>query len=273
MGFKSSSLLCLALFLAVSSSIHALDITKLLGQNPDFAAFNKQLTETKLVDQINSRNTITVLAVSDGAMSAVSGKSPQAIKAIMSTHVILDYFDEKKLSEAVGSGILLTTLYQASGQAKNQQGFLKVKLIGEGEMDFGSAVSGAPIDVALVKTIVKQPYNISILQVAKPIIFPGVDSVSTANASAPTAAKNASAPSAAKADAPTTGAAETPSDSVTAPSPSKEPATNAPAEAPTADAASPGEAAADAPPPSSSSRTVVGLVGAMMCFASLLVVM
>ncbi|KEH39774.1 putative fasciclin-like arabinogalactan protein [Medicago truncatula] len=268
MGFKSSSLLCLALFLAVSSSIHALDITKLLGQNPDFAAFNKQLTETKLVDQINSRNTITVLAVSDGAMSAISGKSPQAIKAIMSTHVVLDYFDEKKLSEAVGSGILLTTLFQASGQAKNQQGFLKVKLIGEGEMDFGSAVSGAPIDVALVKTVVKQPYNISILQVAKPIIFPGVDSVSTA--SAPTAAKNASSPSAAKADAPT---AETPSESATAPSPSKEPATNAPAEAPTAEAAGPGGAAADAPPPSSSSRTVVGLVGAMMCFASLLVVM
>jgi hypothetical protein len=33
----------------------------LLGQNPDFATFNKYLTESKLVDQINRRNTITVL--------------------------------------------------------------------------------------------------------------------------------------------------------------------------------------------------------------------
>ncbi|WJX16382.1 hypothetical protein P8452_06414 [Trifolium repens] len=333
MSFKSSSLLCLALFLAVSSSIHAFDITKLLGS--EFATFNKYLTETKLVDQINSRNTITVLAVSDAGLSAISGKSPQAIKAIISTHVILDFFDEKKFMEAQGSGQLLTTLYQSSGLAVNQQGFIKVALIGEGSMAFVSAVSGAKPDSELVRTVVSQPYNISIYEVTKPIVAPGIDSqtpASPSNGQAPTGAKtpaegakapvaSAKAPAAsakapvsteggkapvpseeaksplpsegakaptqsaeapskdAKADAPTTGAQTPSSEEVTAPSPS-EVVTDSPTVAPAADVGSPslapgpgGEAAADAATPSSSSRTVVGLVGAAMCFTPLLVVM
>ncbi|CAL5206407.1 unnamed protein product [Lathyrus oleraceus] len=311
MGFKSSSLLCLAILLAVSSSIHALDIAKLLNKSPEFASFTKALTETKLIDQINSRNTITILALNDGAMGGISGKSPQAIKAILSTHVILDYFDEKKLMEAQGSGQLLTTLYQASGLAQNQQGFVKVALIGEGEIAFGSAVQGSPIDVELVKNVVSEPYNISILQVTKPITFPVGDAqapAAPANAKAPAAPANAKAPAVsatapvasaeapvpangskapapaqdATADAPITGAGTPTSAEAIAPTPSDATVADSPAAGPTAaDVSSPslapgpadGEAAADTKAPSSSSRTVVGLVGAVMCFVSMVVVM
>lgn len=284
MGFKSSSLLCLALVLAVSSAVvHAFDITKLLGQSPEFATFNKYLTETKLVDQINKRNTITVLAVDDAGLGAISGKSPEAIKAILSTHVILDYFDEKKLMEAQGSKQILTTLYQASGLAVNQQGFLKVALVGEGEIAFGSAVNGAPIDAELVKTVTSQPYNVSILQVSKAIVFPGVDSAQ--NGKAPVSSSQTTA----KAPVPPTQGAKAPAKATPAPSseeveaPNSESVTESPAEAPEATTSSPslapgpdgGEAdAADAAPPpkSSSSRTKLGLAGAVMGFTSLLLV-
>lgn len=302
MGFKSSSLLCLAILLAVSSSIHALDIAKLLNKSPEFASFTKALTETKLIDQINSRNTITILALNDGAMGGISGKSPQAIKAILSTHVILDYFDEKKLMEAQGSGQLLTTLYQASGLAQNQQGFVKVALIGEGEIAFGSAVQGSPIDVELVKSVVSEPYNVSILQVTKPITFPVGDAQApaapgnakapavsakapVASAEAPVPANGSKAPAPAQdamADAPITGAGTPTSAEAIAPTPSDATVADSPAAGPTAaDVSSPslapgpadGEAAADTKAPSSSSRTVVGLVGAVMCFVSMVVVM
>lgn len=283
MGFKSSSLLCLALVLAVSSAVvHAFDITKLLGQSPEFATFNKYLTETKLVDQINKRNTITVLAVDDAGLGAISGKSPEAIKAILSTHVVLDYFDEKKLMEAQGSKQILTTLYQASGLAVNQQGFLKVALVGEGEIAFGSAVNGAPIDAELVKTVTSQPYNVSILQVSKAIVFPGVDSAQ--NGKAPVSSSQTTA----KAPVPPTQGAKAPAKATPAPSSEEveapsESVTESPAEAPEATTSSPslapgpdgGEAdAADAAPPpkSSSSRTKLGLAGAVMGFTSLLLV-
>ncbi|GAU15190.1 hypothetical protein TSUD_09280 [Trifolium subterraneum] len=285
MGFKNSSLLCLALFLAVSSSIHAFDITKLLGDKPDYATFNKYLTETKLTDQINKRNTITVLVVNNDALSSISGKSPQVIKAIMSTHVLLDYFDEKNLiQDVIGRNQPLTTLYQSSGLAVNQQGFVKVALIGEGSIAFGSAVSGAPKpDAEIVQPVVSQPYNISIIEVSKLIVAPGIDSQTPPadGAKAPVALAKAPVPSkGAKADAPTTGAQTPSSEEVIAPSPS-EVITDSPTEAPTPDASSPslapgpgGEAPADAETHhSSSSRIIVGLVEAVMCFASLLVVM
>lgn len=253
MGFRRSSLLSLALFLALSSTIHAFDITKLLGQYPEFSSFNKYLTETKLADEINKRNTITVLAVDNGAISAISGKSPQAIKAIISTQVILDYFDEKKLMEAQGSGKPLTTLYQASGLATNQQGFIKVALVGEGEIAFGSAVSGAQTDSELVKTVTTQPYNVSILQISKPITFPGVDSSSSSNAQSPQGSKTPS--QGAKAPAPTTQSAKAPlpsSQGAKAPAPAqnaKAPAQSAKAKAPAQNAKAPAAPAQSAKAP------------------------
>lgn len=285
MGFKSSSLLCLALVLAVSSATQAFDITKILSQYPEFSTFSKYLTETKLTEQINSRNTITVLAVDNSAISAISGKSADAIKAVVSTHIVLDFFDEKKLMEALGSKQQLTTLYQASGLAVNQQGFLKVALIGEGEVAFGSAVNGAATDAELVKTVTSQPYNISVLQVSKPIVFPGADKASPSQgaakapvpaqgAKAPVPAKGAKAPVAAqgaKAPAPS-------ADKVVATSPSSDVAetpVDAPAaSSPLASGPASGPDAADAAAPSSaSSTTKVGLVGAVMAFASVLVVL
>ncbi|CAJ2674868.1 fasciclin-like arabinogalactan protein 14-like [Trifolium pratense] len=341
MGFKSCYFVCLTIFLSISSSIDALDITKLLGDKPDYATFSKYLTETKLVDQINSQKTVTVLVVNNGALSSLSGKSPEVIKAILSTHVILEFVDEKKLmQDIIGPGKLMTTLYQ--------QGKLKAALIGEGSIAFGSSVSGAPApDAEIVQSVVSQP-DISVIEISKLIVTPGIDSqtpASPSNGQAPAATKTkpegASAPSAttkaptapakapagsakapvptegaksaaptegakapavsnddakaptksaeapthdAKADAPTTGA-QTPSSeeaATTAPPPSEvvtespavTPTTGGEAAGPGGEAAGPGgEAAADSTTPSSSSRPIVGLVGAVMCFASLLVVM
>ncbi|KAK7293548.1 hypothetical protein RJT34_16416 [Clitoria ternatea] len=294
MGSKSSSFLCLTILLAFSSAIYAFDVTELLGQYPDLSTFNKYITENKLADEINSRNTITVLTVANGAIASIAGKSPQVIKAIISTHVILDYFDEKKLSEAQGNGQQLTTLYQASGNAVNNQGFLKIALIGEDKIAFGSAVDGAPTDAELVRTVSTEPYNISILQVNKPIIAPGIGS-QTPSAEAPVPAQSAKAP------VPTQAAkASSPAQAAKAPSPSS--STGAKAPTPSgdgSDAESPTLAPADGPIgvegpvvaegpvgdyegddegdaadtfASSSSTTKIGLVEAVMAFASLLIV-
>ncbi|XP_028208930.1 fasciclin-like arabinogalactan protein 3 [Glycine soja] len=297
MDFKNSSLLCLALFLACSSAIRAFDITQLLGQYPEFSTFNKYLTETKLADQINSRNTITVLAVEDSAMHSIAAKSPEAIKAIIGTHVILDFFDEKKLMEAQASSQQLTTLFQASGLAVNQQGFLKVALVGEGEIAFGSAASDAPADATeLVRTVTSEPYNISILQVTKPILAPGVDSPTPASSSgaqpsqgakAPIAAQSAKAPvqaQVAKSPVPAQSAkAPTPLENAASPSPASESVAESPevaAEAPATSpvgAEAPGPLADDVAPAdvtaSSASTTKMGLVMAVMAFASLFIVL
>lgn len=307
MSFKSSSLLCIALLLALSSTINGFNITEMLEKYPELSSFNKYITESKLADQINSRNTITVLAVENGAISSISGKTPEVIKAIIATHVILDYYDEKKLMEVQASSPQLTTLYQSTGLAVNQQGFVNVSLIGEGEIAFTPA--GTKDYSELVKTVTTQPYNISILQITKPLIAPGIDnqtksaqSPQQAKASPPTETAKAPAPSTktAKAPAPSTESAKAPAtkdgakapapaedaksptapESAEAPAPSETAAAPSPAESPKADAPTEADApadgpAADAAADTASSSTIIkmSLVGSCMAFASLLIVL
>ncbi|CAJ1973800.1 unnamed protein product [Sphenostylis stenocarpa] len=167
----------MALVVAICSTIHALDITKELSAYPEFALFSKALTEAKLVDKINALNAVTILAIDDAATATLAGKSPDAVKAILSTHVLTDYYDEKKLVEAQGSHSLVETLFQSSGVAKNNQGYIYIMLINEGEVAFGSAASppGIDFDVVLVHTVTNQTGVFSILQVNKPIVPAGID--------------------------------------------------------------------------------------------------
>nr|GEX64264.1 retrotransposon protein, putative, Ty1-copia subclass [Tanacetum cinerariifolium] len=60
--------------------------------------YNNYLSQTKLDDEINSRDTITVLVLNNGAVSALAAKHPLAVvKNVLSLHILLDYYDNKKL--------------------------------------------------------------------------------------------------------------------------------------------------------------------------------
>ena len=171
-AISAALLLSFLLFSAAS----AFNITNLLSQFPDFNDLNDFLTQTNLAGEINSRKTITILALDNGAVSGLSGKPLDVLRRILSVHVILDYYDAQKLAKlSTDNTTVLTTLFQASGAARNQQGFIKVTQISHGEIAFGSAVRGTQFDSRLVKSVVAQPYNICVLQISSPIQVPGID--------------------------------------------------------------------------------------------------
>ncbi|XP_059461512.1 fasciclin-like arabinogalactan protein 3 [Corylus avellana] len=235
MNSKASCLVSFALFLLFSSAAAAFNITKLLGRHPNFSSFNDYLTQTQISQQINSRNTITVLAVDNKAIASISGKPLDTIKKILSVHVVLDYFDVQKLTMLPKKTTILTTLFQSSGAAANQEGFLNVSLVNEGEIAFGSAVKGSILTAKLVSSVAAQPYNISVLQITAPIVPPSIDQA----ASPPKAAKSpAAAPKKSPATPPTQAPSSTPA--VEAPTPSQEVVADAPvvspSSAPVADA-------------------------------------
>lgn len=259
MNHKASSLLFLIAFLLFSSACTAFNITKLLGHFPDFSNLNELLTKTNLNDQINSRQTITVLAVNNAALSGLSGKPLDLVKKVLAAHVILDYYDVQKITELGFSNktSTLTTLFQASGAATNQQGFINVALVNEGEIAFGSAAKGAKLDSKLVKMVASQPYNISVLQITQPISIPGINS-SPSSSQSPSAApvpapkkSPATAPAPAqKSEAPAPSSqSESPASPSDAPTPSSDaPAADAPSsDAPAADAPTSDAPASDAP--------------------------
>ncbi|KAJ7966068.1 Fasciclin-like arabinogalactan protein [Quillaja saponaria] len=298
MGPKAASpFLCFVLFLLCSSAAQAFNITRLLGQYPEFSTFNELLTKTKVAAEINKRLTITVLVIDNAAASAIAGKPDFVLKTILSNHVILDYYSLEKLSKLPKKTALLTTLYQSSGVAEDKTGFLNVSVVGDGEVAFGSADKGAPLNAKLVNGVAAQPFNISVLQVTQAIIAPGVDfsapsPVATPPSSAPrplihvppSASRRPKAPSPGDDDEVLAPDAESPTDAdAPADAPGNAPA-DAPSDAPAADelvssppAADDDDAADDdaaAPANSGSTRTqvstilglgvVVGLLSSMM---------
>lgn len=171
----SRPLLIAAVLLLSLSAASAFNITILLSRYPGYEMFNDLLSRTKLAGEINRRSTITVLALSNDRMSPLAGKPEDVQKRILSNHVVLDYYDLVKLNKLKNTRTVLTTLYQASGTADDQQGFLAVVHRKDGSIVFGSAVKGAPLVATLEGPVAARPYNISVLSISQPIIGPGLD--------------------------------------------------------------------------------------------------
>lgn len=168
----------LFLFLTLSvlfTTISAHNITAILSGLPDYSEFNKYLTQTKLADEINSRETITVLALNNGAMSALAAKHPlSVVKNALSLLVLLDYYDPSKLHLISKGTTLSTTLYQTTGNAPGNLGFVNITDLQGGKVGFGSAAPGSKLDSSYTKSVKQIPYNISIIEISAPIIAPGI---------------------------------------------------------------------------------------------------
>ncbi|KAE8697539.1 Fasciclin-like arabinogalactan protein 10 [Hibiscus syriacus] len=132
----------------VAVSVNAHNITAILEGYPDYSSYNSFLSQTKLADEINTRETITCLVLNNGAMSASQPNTPCTT--------------------------LTTTLYQTTGNAPGNLGFVNITDIQGGKVGFGSAIPGSKLDSSYTKSVKQIPYNISILEISAPIIAPGI---------------------------------------------------------------------------------------------------
>lgn len=165
--------LTLSLLAITISSAH--NITDILKDFPEYSQFNSYLTQTKLADEINSRQTITVLVLPNGAMSDLTAKHPlSVIKSALSLLVLLDYYDPQKLHQISKGTTLSTTLYQTTGNAPGNLGFVNITDLQGGKVGFGSAASGSKLDSTYTKSVKQIPYNVSVLEISSPIIAPGI---------------------------------------------------------------------------------------------------
>ncbi|KAG7566249.1 FAS1 domain superfamily [Arabidopsis suecica] len=161
--------------LAVAYTVSGHNITQILSDTPEYSSFNSYLSQTKLADEINSRTTITVLVLNNGAMSSLAGKHPlSVVKNALSLLVLLDYYDPLKLHQLAKGSTLTTTLYQTTGHALGNLGFVNVTDLKGGKVGFGSAAPGSKLDSSYTKSVKQIPYNISVLEINAPIIAPGI---------------------------------------------------------------------------------------------------
>ncbi|PAN06096.1 hypothetical protein PAHAL_1G196300 [Panicum hallii] len=240
----------------LASPAAAFNITRLLGEFSDFSTFNSLLSQTKLAEEINRRQTITVLAVDNGAAGGISSLPPDVQRKVLSMHVVLDYYDTAKLGAIKNHTTLLTTMFQSSGKATDRMGFLNFTKRSDGVMVFGSAQPGSPKNSQMVKSVASRPYNISVLQVSALIVPPGVGGSADSGAPPPHNKARAPAPAPATkgkkgakdAEAPAPGPSSDDDDSADAPADAPGPAADGPAaDGPTADGPTADGPAADGP--------------------------
>ncbi|KAK1304818.1 Fasciclin-like arabinogalactan protein 10 [Acorus calamus] len=157
------------------STVHSHNITDILSKFPDYSIYNSYLTQTKLADEINTRETLTCLVLNNAAMSSLAAKrSLSAIKNALSLLTVLDYFDGQKLHDLSSGTVLSTTLYQTTGNAPGNLGFVNITDLKGGKVGFGSAAPGSTLDSTYVKSVKQIPYNISVVEISAPIVFPGL---------------------------------------------------------------------------------------------------
>lgn len=176
-------LACLALPMA---SVRGLNITAILNGYPEYKLYNKYLTETKVCDEINARESVTCLVLGDGAMSTLvsdAGASLGGIKNALRLLALLDYFDPRKLHGLPSGTTLTDSLYQAAGGATGDMGSVNITNLRGGKVSFASANPGANSDATFTKAVKQMPYKLSIIQISAPIEFDGIfdDDASTAN--------------------------------------------------------------------------------------------
>ncbi|URD79107.1 Fasciclin-like arabinogalactan protein [Musa troglodytarum] len=180
----SSVLLVLVLLCGPWAGCRAHNITAILERYPEYSLYNSYLTRTKVCDEINAHETVTCLVLDDGAMSTLAAKRPlAAIKNALRLLALLDYFDPPKLHALPSGSTLTSTLLQTTGNEAGNLGFVNITNLRGGRVGFASTAPGSKFDSTYTKSIDKIPYNLSVLAVSAPIVFPGLFDTPTAASS------------------------------------------------------------------------------------------
>ncbi|GAB2285179.1 Fasciclin-like arabinogalactan protein 1 [Dionaea muscipula] len=159
-------LLLLALFHCPTQT-QAYNITQILAKHPELSTFNHYLTLTHLASEINRRETITVCAVDNAAMSDLLSKGLplHTIRNVLSLHVLVDYYGSKKLHQLADGTTLTATLFQSTGFATGNSGYVNITDLSGGKVGFGTADNG-DLNSFYVKRVDEMPYNISVIQIS-----------------------------------------------------------------------------------------------------------
>ncbi|KAK8945106.1 Fasciclin-like arabinogalactan protein 10 [Platanthera zijinensis] len=168
------------------------NITTILNNFPGYSMQNSLMSSTEVADEVNSRESLTCLVLLNSAMSALAANhTPSSLKNALRLLVLLDYFDPQKLHNIDGGTAITTTLYQTTGEAIGQQGFVNITDYRGGRVAFRSAVKGSKFASFYTKSVRQIPYTISVLEISAPIVFDGLLDGSPADANITAVLENA----------------------------------------------------------------------------------
>lgn len=270
---SASAQIVLAVVLLCSVAASAQKVEDLLAPFPNFSTFRQLLINTGIINEVDSRSSLTFLMPDDSVINTFVAShqtlTTQEVADALRYHILLQYLDVsglETLANAKGSSV--TTLYQTTGRANGQDGFVNITGMPNNVIDVSAAAPGSAPQAAIITNVTAAPYNYSFFQIDN-VLVPN-----NLKAAAPVGAPVGSplmGPSTGPSKAPaTTPPSMTPKQAPgTAPTsvPTKSP-TKAPATAPASIAPGPSEAISAGSSVQSSSAAL--LVGAIVAAVALL---
>ncbi|CAM6091969.1 unnamed protein product [Calypogeia fissa] len=186
MGLSAASLVLvgsLMLLSLVATSTEALNVTQDVSAYPDYSQMTALLSSTGVNGEIDSRNSLTLLVVTNAVLSAFISANPNVDQAqlgdLLRYHCLLQYLDIPELDKiSVGNPTTVTTLYQTTGRAPMNSGSVNIYNNGTNILVGQANVATTPTTM-IVTNLTQRPYNVSYLEVDSVLVPPGFGAAPT----------------------------------------------------------------------------------------------
>jgi hypothetical protein len=170
MKTSTAHLFVAALVLCSVAAASAQKVEDLLEPFPNFSSFRQLLISTGIINEVDMRSSLTFLmpdnAVLSNFVASHQSLSPQEVTDVLSYHVLLQYLDVGNLQTlAYTPGSQVTTLYQTSGRANGQDGFVNITGMANNVISVSAAAPGSPSQAVIITNVTAAPYNYSFFQI------------------------------------------------------------------------------------------------------------
>ncbi|KAG6545998.1 hypothetical protein Mapa_012660 [Marchantia paleacea] len=147
----------------------AFNVTTMLDKFPSFSEMNKLLSSSGVAEEINSRKSLTLLALSNDVLTSFTASNPNvdAVKLadLLRYHVLLQFLGMDDLKALpTDNYTAVTTLYQTTGRANENDGFLNIYNLPSGIL-IGPSVPGSSSNATVATNITNEAFDISIIQI------------------------------------------------------------------------------------------------------------
>ncbi len=161
------------------TTINAQNVTEVLAAYPNYSTFNRLLSATGVIDEVESRNSLTFLlppnSVLDPFVASHSNLPLSEVGDVIRYHILLQYLDATEVQSVTNGSGLVTTLYQTTGRAAGQDGFVNITDEANGDILVGPiSSSGSTPQVSIITNVTQIPYNYSFFQISGVLVPVGL---------------------------------------------------------------------------------------------------
>ncbi|XP_002982557.2 fasciclin-like arabinogalactan protein 14 [Selaginella moellendorffii] len=172
---NAATFLVLVLFSLRALTVLSINITQVLGLFPDYTNLNMLLLQTGVANEINQRSSLTILAAEDSVLDPILDQLAQSVTGqqiadILRYHVLLEYEGINDLRSLPNKSKLFTTLFQTTGRASNNAGFVNITDDPNGGVSVGWPSSSTVFSSEILGTVKELPFNVSVVDVSRVLV-------------------------------------------------------------------------------------------------------